>query len=111
MVVNADYLTTALADRLAAIVPAGFRVRASGGMLWYSADDGRFPGQQGTITPDGRAPTCGPTSAPTARPGTRTPPRLRGRIRGSMLHLWYGEPDHIVLACEPVPLAGILRPG
>jgi len=44
-------------------------------------------------------------------PGTRTQPRPHGRIRGSMLHLWYGEPDHIVLACEPVPLADILRPG
>jgi len=35
----------ALADRLAAIVPDGFHVQAAGGMLWYSSDAGRFPGQ------------------------------------------------------------------
>jgi hypothetical protein len=43
--VDADRLTQALADRLAAIVPEGFHVEASDGMLWYSADHGRFPGQ------------------------------------------------------------------
>jgi hypothetical protein len=45
--VNADDFTAFLADRLAAIVPAGFHVEARDGMLWYSADQGRFPGQQG----------------------------------------------------------------
>ena len=28
----------------------------------------------------------------------------------SKLHLWYGGPDEVVLACEPIPLAAILRP-
>ena len=32
---DADALTAALAGRLAAIVPAGFRVQARDGMLWY----------------------------------------------------------------------------
>src|ERR1700685_2982975 len=45
--VNADDFTAFLADRLAAIVPAGFHVEARDGMLWYTADPGRFPGQQG----------------------------------------------------------------
>jgi hypothetical protein len=40
-------LTAVLADRLAAIVPAGFYVDATDGMLWYSADEGRFPSQLG----------------------------------------------------------------
>ena len=44
---NADDFTAFLAGRLAAIVPAGFHVQARDGMLWYSADQGRFPGQQG----------------------------------------------------------------
>jgi hypothetical protein len=43
--VDADLLTETLASRLAAIVPDGFHVRAADGMLWYSADEGRFPGQ------------------------------------------------------------------
>ena len=45
MDVDADELADALADRLAAIVPDGFHVRAADGMLWYSSDAGRFPGQ------------------------------------------------------------------
>src|ERR1700757_3912112 len=45
MDVDADRLTEALADRLAAIVPDGFHVRAADGMLWYSSEAGRFPGQ------------------------------------------------------------------
>src|ERR1700678_575721 len=47
MIVNVDDLTVILADRLAAIVPAGFHVQAGHGMLRYSAEEGRFPGQQG----------------------------------------------------------------
>jgi len=41
--VNADDFTAFLADRLAAIVPAGFRVEARDGWLWYSADRCRGP--------------------------------------------------------------------
>jgi hypothetical protein len=54
--VDADKLTQALAGRLAAIVPEGFHVGALDGMLWYSADHGRFPGQRGTIRPERQAP-------------------------------------------------------
>lgn len=45
MDVDADRLTKTLASRLAAIVPDGFHVRAADGTSWYSADEGRFPGQ------------------------------------------------------------------
>ena len=43
--VDPDKLTAILATRLSAIVPDGFQVRASDGMLWYSYGAGRFPGQ------------------------------------------------------------------
>jgi hypothetical protein len=43
--VDPEKLTAALADRLAAIVPDGFEVRASDGVLWYTYAAGRFPGQ------------------------------------------------------------------
>jgi hypothetical protein len=36
-----------IAARMTAIIPDGFRVEAADGMLWYSAEDGRFPGQSG----------------------------------------------------------------
>ena len=45
--VDLDKLTLILAGRMAAIVPAGFHVEAADGMLWYTADEGRFPGQLG----------------------------------------------------------------
>ena len=47
MNVDPDRLTEVLAGRLAAIVPDGFYVRGMDGMLWYSAEAGRFPGQLG----------------------------------------------------------------
>lgn len=37
-------------------------------------------------------------------PGQRTMPEPQAEIRGSMLHLWYGNADAPVLACEPIPL-------
>jgi hypothetical protein len=42
-----DHLTTLLADRLSAIVPTGFHVALADGTLWYSAEQGKFPGQSG----------------------------------------------------------------
>jgi len=45
--VNLDAFTGILAHRLAAVVPAGFYVKAADGMLRYTCDEGRFPGQQG----------------------------------------------------------------
>lgn len=44
---DVDAFTALLADRLAAIVPAGFGVRVGDGMLWCSTGEGSFPGQQG----------------------------------------------------------------
>lgn len=46
-----DKLAAILADRLAAIVPDGFQVHASDGMLWYTYAAGRFPGQLNRYTP------------------------------------------------------------
>jgi hypothetical protein len=45
MEIDADRMAEALAAALAAIVPDGFHVKAADGMLWYSADEGRFRGQ------------------------------------------------------------------
>ncbi len=139
--IDADRLTEILADRLGAIVPDGFHVRAADGMLWYSADQGRFPGQlsnfrvgmAGTYVRDNLE-AHGQTAARQAAgvaaqaldelqdyvdeashdpwPATRTPPRPFAEVRGGVLHLWYGESDvagPVVLACEPIPLAQILR--
>jgi len=138
MAVDADTLAALLADRLGAIVPAGFHVRAEAGMLWYSADEGRFPGQGG----DGRAGTaCSPIEANIGVygstdadnivgvavqalgelqdyideathepwPGGTIPPRLGAEIRDSTVHLWYGDHDSEALSCEPIPLAAVVR--
>jgi hypothetical protein len=84
--VDADRLTQVLAGRLAAIVPQGFQVEASDGMLWYSAGHGRFPGQRGDY-----------------RTGTS----------GTHVRLNLGEAGaagRVVLGCDPIPLADI-EPG
>jgi hypothetical protein len=49
--VDPDKLAVSLEARLAAIVPDGFHVRAADGMLWYSCDSGRFPGQLNNYSP------------------------------------------------------------
>jgi hypothetical protein len=133
MGVNVDDLTVMLADRLADIVPAGFRVQAGDGTLWYSAEEGRFPGQQGNYRV-GRAGTYvranldgqGDTDADAIVrvailvldhlqdyvseathdpwPGTSSQPRPSAQVRGQVLHMWYGEHDNVVLACQPIPL-------
>jgi hypothetical protein len=120
--VDADALTLILAERLARIVPAGFHVVADDGMLWYSADPGRFPGQQGdyrvgrvgthvrdNLEPHGEtAEDCIAGVAAQALdelqdyvdeathdpwPGTKSQPKPYAQVRGSMLHLWYGGTD------------------
>ena len=139
MTVNADDFTAFLAGRLAAIVPAGFHVQARDGMLWYSADQGRFPGQQGdyrageagTYVRDNLGLYAGDADAVTRVaaqaldelqdyvseathdpwPGTRAQPRPHARIQDAMLHLGYGDPDVPVLACAPIPLAALNPPG
>ena len=45
--VGADRLTQVLAGRLAAIVPEGFQVEASDGMLWYSPIMAGSPASEG----------------------------------------------------------------
>jgi hypothetical protein len=119
---DADLLTEALAIRLGAIVPDGFHVRAADGVLWYSADAGRFPGQlsnyhvgrSGTYV-TGNLASYGETAEKRIAgvaaqaldelqdyvdeashdpwPGMRIPPRSFAVVRGGALHLWYGGPD------------------
>jgi hypothetical protein len=131
--VNADDFAVFLADRFAAIVPAGFRVEARDGVLWYSAQRGRFPGQQGDYQ-TGQVATCvrdnlgayGETDADDLAgvaaqaldelqdyiseathdpwPGITAQPRPYARIRDSMLYVGYGDPDAPILACAPIPL-------
>jgi hypothetical protein len=120
MDIDADRLTETLASRLSAVVPDGFHVSAADGMLWYSADPGRFPGQlsdfragtSGTYVRDNlqaRGETAEDQLSGVAVqaldepqdyideashepwPGTRMPPRAFAGVRGSVLHLWYGE--------------------
>jgi hypothetical protein len=120
--VDADALTAILADRLGKIVPAGFHVEARDGMLWYSADSGRFPGQggeycvgtSGTFVRDNleaRGETAEDRIAAVAEraldelqdyvdeatndpwPGGTSPPRPHAEIRSELLHLWYGAAD------------------
>jgi hypothetical protein len=120
--VDIDRFARILADRLAAIVPAGFSVTARDGMLWYTAAPGKFPGQQGNYWV-GSAGTHfranfglhGETaeehvagSAEQALdelqdfideathdpwPGSRIPPRPHAGIRGLALHCWYSGPE------------------
>jgi hypothetical protein len=131
-----DQLATILADRLSMIVPAGFHVAAADGMLWYSAEQGRFPAQSGDYRV-GQAGTYvrtnfgvyGPAkdeniigvavqalselqdyvseATHTPWPGTTRQPNSHGRIRDSHLELWYGDPDNVVLSCDPIPLADV----
>ena len=122
MDVDIDRFALILAERLAAIVPAGFSVTARDGMLWYSAGPGMFPGQRG----DYRVGSSGTyvranfgVHGETAEeqlaglaaqaldelqdyvdeathepwPGTRAQPQARAGIRGQALHLWYGGPE------------------
>jgi len=119
---DADRLTEALADRLAAIVPDGFHVRAADGVLWYSAEAGRFPGQlsdyhvgrSGSYIAENLA-AHGDTAeerivgvaaqaldelqdfideaSHDPWPGTQNPPHPFAEVRRQALHLWYGGPD------------------
>jgi hypothetical protein len=128
-----DHLTTLLADRLSAIVPTGFHVALADGTLWYSAEQGRFPGQSGDYRV-GRAGTYVrdnfgayggsdeenivgvavqalddlqdyiSEATHTPWPGTSNQPSPHGRILDSHLDLWYGDYDNAILACEPIPL-------
>jgi hypothetical protein len=113
-----DKLTLILAQRLAAVVPDGFHVEAAAGMLWYSADEGKFPGQDGSYRvgrsgthvrdnfgAHGQADeerTAGVAAQALDElqdyiseashdpwPGQRAQPRARAQVRGRMLLAWY----------------------
>ncbi len=133
--VDPDDFIRVLEERLGAIAPPGFHVHAGDGMLWYSSDPGRFPGQQGTDR-------VGRTGVPVRDnlgvfesmregviavaeqaldslqdyvdeathdpwPGTTRPPRPFAEVRDSTLFWGYGDPREVVLACGPIPLGGI----
>jgi hypothetical protein len=125
--------TILLADRLSEIAPAGFNVAAADGMLKYSAEQGRFPGQSDDYR-IGRAGTYVQTNfdmyegskeenivrvavqalddlqdyiseaTHTPWPGTISQPSPHGRILDSHLDLWYGDHENPILACEPISL-------
>jgi hypothetical protein len=112
-----------LAARMTAIIPDGFRVEATDGMLWYSVQGGRLPGQSGNYQKlgrsgtdlranlDGRRADDDALARIAARalddlqdyvdeathepwPAQRgTPPRPYAQVRDQMLYLWYGGPD------------------
>lgn len=103
-------------------------------MLWYAAEPGRFPGQQGLYQVGssgtyflenfylhGENEEGHPVVAVTIQalnelqdfvdeashdpwPGLRRAPRPNAEIRGSELHLWYEDGDEVVAACRPIPL-------
>jgi hypothetical protein len=135
---NLDDFIIALADRLSAIVPAGFHVSAADGMLWYSAEQERFPdqageyrvGQAGTYISDNFG-VYGATDEDNIVgvsvqalselqdyvseathlpwPGVTSQPSPHGRILDSYLNLWYGDPDNPVLTCERISLRELNR--
>lgn len=125
MSVDVDRFARILADRLAAVVPAGFHVEAGDGMLWYSG-----AGQSGTHVRDnfsvyGETDEDKVTGAAVQAldelqdyvseatgdpwPGTTRQPRPYAQVRGSLLQLWYGDDDGVALACDPIELAEIVR--
>lgn len=124
MTVDVDRFAQVLAGRLTAIIPAGFRVQAGDGMLWYSsaASAGRAGshvrenfgvyGEDNIVglaiqALDELADYVGETTGD-PWPGTTRQLRPHGEISGERLHLWYGAPDgDAVLALEPIALADI----
>ena len=132
---NPDRLAVALADRLAAMVPAGLRVTAADGMLRYTAEPGRFPGQAGDYRV-GRSGTyirgnfsahgtsdeeraVGVTVQALSElqdyvseathlpwPGTTKQPTPHARIANAHLEFWYGG-DETMLAGDPIPCTEI----
>jgi len=131
--VDPDDLARLLADRLQQIVPPGFHVDAADGMLWYSSDKGRFPGQtnsyqvgrSGTYVRD-NFPLHGDShedhvvgvsrqaldelqdyvdeASHDPWPGRIRPPEARAEVRDSRLHLWFADSGAVVVECEPIPL-------
>jgi hypothetical protein len=119
--IDPDQLNQVLAQRLGAVVPDGFHIEAAEGMLWYSADRGRFPGQDGSYrvgtagtyvrdnfavhgeTDEERA--AGVTAQALDElqdyiseanhdpwPGQRAQPQARAQVRDGVLFAWYEGP-------------------
>ena len=137
---DADGLVRELADRFRAVVPPGFRVAVgSGGVVRFSCDEGRFPGQLGDFQPGTagtrlRSNLVDVPGSPVERveaaarqalddlqdyvdevshqpwPGVRRPPSARAQVRRGLLHCWYEAGDRVVLELDPVPLGGLLSP-
>jgi hypothetical protein len=132
--VDADDLGHLLADRLSRMVPPGFHVAYSDdGLLRYSADPGRFPGQTGDyrvgqtgVRVRDNFDLWGQTveervlyacvqalddlqdyideATHDPWPGDSTPPQPYAEIRDARVILGYGTPGATVLGCEPIPL-------
>jgi hypothetical protein len=130
---NPDDLARLLADRLQKLVPHGFHVDAADGLLWFSSDEGRFPGQTNNYRV-GRFgmhvrdsfPLHGDTledhivgvsrqapddlqdyvdeAAHDPWPGRVRPPEARAEIRDSRLRLWFDDSGAVVAECEPIQL-------
>lgn len=119
---RAEQITAGLARRLAAIIPDGFHLELADGILWFSGDDGRFPGQLGDYdlgrgasrvrdnlmlpgrTDEDRIVGMGRQALDDLQdfvseashdpwPGERAQPEAHARLRDRMLYLWYGGPD------------------
>ena len=134
--VDVDGLVEELADRFRSVVPDGFHVAVgSDGIVWFSCDDGRFPGQRGDFKP-GTAGTHLRSNLLTVPgtdaervvmavrqalddlqdyideashepwPGRHRPPRARAEVREGLLHCWYVDGGDVVLELDPVPLIG-----
>jgi hypothetical protein len=118
---NPDRLAVALADRLAAMVPAGLRVTFADGMLWYSAD--YLAGRAGTHFRDNfsvhgtsdEERAVGVTVQALSElqdyvseatylpwPGTTKHPTPHARIANGHLEFWYGDGENM-LAGDPIP--------
>lgn len=123
-----------LADRFRRIVPDGFYVEFDGTMLWYTSEEGRFPGQLSdyrvgssgdyivewlrnlaTEAPENATAEIGRMALDHLQdyvseathdpwPGTRRMPVAKAAIRNSELCLWFEDNGEVLLGCEPIPL-------
>ena len=115
----------ALADRLQRIVPEGYHVYETDGMLWYHAGApvygvgpaGSYIDENLTqgVTVEEQVAWCAENALNELqdyveeRSTERWPGRTFGRAHAAVikgtLHLWFGDVDAPVLECEPIDLA------
>jgi len=123
--VNPEKLLGLLADRLGRIVPEGFGVEIDGGLLWYTEDGVRRSGTYIVSNLPAFGDSIDVRVAGVARqaldelqdavdeatadpwPGARNPPRAYALVEDGKLHMWYGEPPDVALACEPILLSDL----